>query len=440
MAVEITVPRLGWTMEEGIFTQWLKSEGEHVEEGESLYELESDKATQEVEGFDTGILRIAPDAPEPGGTVKVGQVLGCVTKDGEPPTWETNAAEAPAPPAADAPPATTSPAPVASPAARRLAHELGVELSAVTATGKGGRISIDDVRDAATATEPAPEISTPRNNGETVLISPRAARVASELGIDPTILTGTGKGGRIRECDVRNAADSAPATLPPNATRTPTSATRRTIARRMIAGVTEAAPVTLSAKLDVTNLVTARETMKSEGKQAPSPTAMFIHLACLAIERHPILNAEWHDDAIVIHNDVHMSVAVDTDTGLLVPVIRQANTKSIAQIDQELRSLAATAREGKLKLDDMQGGTFTVSNLGLYPVDAFSPILNLPQCAILGIGRINHEPAVVNATIVPRHMVTVSLTIDHRVIDGADGGRFLESLCQCLEQPSVFSQ
>ena len=440
MAVEITVPRLGWTMEEGIFTQWLKNEGEHVEEGESLYELESDKATQEVEGFDTGILRIAPDAPEPGGTVKVGQVLGCVTKDGEPPTWETNAAEAPAPPAADAPPATTSPAPVASPAARRLAHELGVELSAVTATGKGGRISIDDVRDAATATEPAPGISTPRNNGETVLISPRAARVASELGIDPTILTGTGKGGRIRECDVRNAADSAPATLPPNATRTPTSATRRTIARRMIAGVTEAAPVTLSAKLDVTNLVTARETMKSEGKQAPSPTAMFIHLACLAIERHPILNAEWHDDAIVIHNDVHMSVAVDTDTGLLVPVIRQANTKSIAQIDQELRSLAATAREGKLKLDDMQGGTFTVSNLGLYPVDAFSPILNLPQCAILGIGRINHEPAVVNATIVPRHMVTVSLTIDHRVIDGADGGRFLESLCQCLEQPSAFSQ
>ena len=440
MAVEITVPRLGWTMEEGIFTQWLKGDGEHVEEGESLYELESDKATQEVEGFDTGILRIAPDAPEPGGTVKVGQVLGCVTKDGEPPTWETNAAEAPTPPAATAPPAATSPDPVASPAARRLAHELGVELTAVTATGKGGRISIDDVRDAATAPEPAPELSTPTNNGETVLISPRAARVASELGIDPTILTGTGKGGRIRECDVRNAADSAPATLPPNATRTPTSATRRTIARRMIAGVTEAAPVTLSAKLDVTNLVTARETMKSEGKQAPSPTAMFIHLACLAIERHPILNAEWHDDAIVIHNDVHMSVAVDTDTGLLVPVIRQANTKSIAQIDQELRSLAATAREGKLKLEDMQGGTFTVSNLGLYPVDAFSPILNLPQCAILGIGRINHEPAVVNATIVPRHMVTVSLTIDHRVIDGADGGRFLESLCQCLEQPSVFSQ
>jgi pyruvate dehydrogenase E2 component (dihydrolipoamide acetyltransferase) len=440
MAVEITVPRLGWTMEEGIFTQWLKSDGDHVEEGESLYELESDKATQEVEGFDTGILRIAPDAPDPGGTVKVGQVLGCVTKDGEPPTWETDASEAPTPPATTAAPAVTSATPSTTPAVRRLAHELGVELTAVAATGKGGRISIDDVRAAATAPEPTPQIAPTANKGETVLISPRAARVASELAIDPTILTGTGKGGRIRECDVRNAADFAPASSSSSASRIPISATRRTIARRMVAGVTEAAPVTLSAKLDATNLVTARETMKSEGKQAPSPTAMFIHLACLAIERHPILNAEWQNDAIVIHGDVHMSVAVDTDNGLLVPVIRQANTKSIAQIDQELRSLAATAREGKLKLDNMQGGTFTVSNLGLYPVDAFSPILNLPQCAILGIGRINREPAVVNDTIVPRHMVTVSLTIDHRVIDGADGGRFLESLCQCLEQPSAFSQ
>ena len=440
MAVEITVPRLGWTMEEGIFTQWLKSDGDYVQEGEPLYELESDKGIQEVEGVDTGILRSAPDAPEPGGTVKVCQVLGCVTKDGEPPTWETDAAESPAPPATTAAAAVSSAVPSASPAARRLAHERGVELTTVAATGKGGRISINDVRDAAAAPEPAPEIAASANNGVNNLISPRAARVAGELGIDPTTLTGTGKGGRIRECDVRNAADSAPAASSLSASRIPISATRRTIARRMVAGVTEAAPVTLSAKLDATNLVTARETIKSEGKQAPSPTAMFIRLVCLAIERHPILNAEWQDDAIVIHGDVHMSVAVDTDKGLLVPVIRQANTKSIAQIDQELRALAATARGGKLKVEDMKGGTFTVSNLGLYPVDAFSPILNLPQCAILGIGRINHEPAVVNDAIVPRHMVTVSLTIDHRVIDGADGGRFLESLCQCLEQPLLFSQ
>jgi pyruvate dehydrogenase E2 component (dihydrolipoamide acetyltransferase) len=367
--------------------------------------------------------------------VTVGQVLGCVTKDGEPPTWETAPAAAPTPAATPGAPAAGSEAPLSTPAARRLALELGVDLAAVAATGKGGRISVNDVREAAAARQPAPPIAATANRGGNILISPRAARVAGELGVDPTILTGTGKGGRIRECDVRNAAGSAPATPSSGASRLPISATRRTIARRMVAGVTEAAPVTLSVKLDATSLVAAREAIKRDGKQAPSPTAMFIHLVCLAIERHPILNAEWQDDAIVIHGDVHMSVAVDTDKGLLAPVIRQANAKSVAQIDQELRALAATARDGKLKAADMKGGTFTVSNLGLYPVDAFSPILNLPQCAILGIGRINHEPAVVNGAMVPRHMVTVSLTIDHRVIDGADGGRFLESLCQFLEQP-----
>ena len=409
MAIEIVVPRLGWSMDEGTFVEWLKQDGEKVEAGEMLFVLEGEKASQEIESFDAGILRIPPDAPQPGDEVVVSQLLAYLVEDGEVPPFEL---EATAKPKAPEPPRKEEP---------------------VT---------------QATAPAPEPEIQVPEPASappsKRTAITPRARRVARELGVEWSRLRGTGVGGRIREEDIRAAAQASkpptPAEVPPTAARgktVPITRIRQTIAERMVAGVDEAAPVTITTKVDASGLVALRDRFKASDQYeiAPTYTDMAVKLVAIAVGEHPMITGQWREDGIFIPKDVHIAFAVDTESGLLAPVIFDVPNKSLSKIAAESREIVDSARKGELKVDQLQNGVFTITNMGGYGVDSFTPIINLPQSAILGVGRIVREPVVLNGEVVPGETMSLSLTFDHRVIDGAPAARFLERICQLLAEP-----
>lgn len=412
MAIPIPIPRLGWNMEEGKFGGWLKRDGDPVRPGEPLFTLESEKATEEVEGLDAGFLRIPLDGPKPGDVLTVGTVIGYVVAraDEELPSLKQ---EVPAAPASE---------PVASPAVRRLARERGIDLRQIVGSGPGGRISAGDLAPATRESE------RPEKAGS----SPRARRAAKELGIDWTLLTGTGKNGRIRERDVRATVDRQPA-----GRVAPLTAMRRTIAARMLESQRTSAPVTLTTTVDATNLVNLRQQFRAAGDGAsPSYTDFLIKLAAAALVKHPLLAGQWTDHGIRLPDAIHIGFAVDVDSGLLVPVVRDVPALGVRQIAATTRELIEWARGGRLSAADMQGGCFTISNLGAYGIDAFTPIINPPECAVLGVGRIARRPAVVGDAMIPRDQVTLSLTFDHRIVDGAPAARFLQTLAQAVENPA----
>jgi pyruvate dehydrogenase E2 component (dihydrolipoamide acetyltransferase) len=376
MAIEIRVPRLGWNMEEGVFLGWLKRDGEAVRPGEPLFTLEGDKAVQEIEATDAGILCVAEGAPAKGDGVLVGALLGYLRGENEArPT-------APAPAVVRAA-ATT---PVATPAAAPVV------------------------------------VSAPARRERAV--TPRARRAARQLGVDLGQAIGTGRNGRVRERDV-TALAAAP------------SATRQRIAERMVHSLRSTAPVTLTTTADATELVVLRRRMKTDAGPVASVTDLFVKLAAVALQAHPSLNARWDGDRAVSSAAVHVGVAVDTDAGLLVPVIRDVPALSLAELAGRSRDLIDRARTRRLRADEMQGGTFTVTNLGAYGIDAFTPIINWPECAILGVGRIRAQPAVVAGRIVARDLVALSLTFDHRALDGAAAARFLQTLAGHIETPAA---
>jgi pyruvate dehydrogenase E2 component (dihydrolipoamide acetyltransferase) len=218
----------------------------------------------------------------------------------------------------------------------------------------------------------------------------------------------------------------------------PHTPVRRTIAARMVAGVTQAAPVTLTTKADASRLVAVRSGYQmASAAVVPSYADLLLKLVSVALRQHPMLQAQWHDDGLFVPEAVDIAVAVDTEAGLLAPVVRGVDRLTIEEIAARTRDLIARARAGTLKADEMRGGTFTVTNLGMFGIDAFTPIIQLPQCAVLGIGRIVREPAVVDDRLVPRDQMTLSLTFDHRVVDGAPAARFLDSLRRSIEAASV---
>jgi pyruvate dehydrogenase E2 component (dihydrolipoyllysine-residue acetyltransferase) len=390
MAIPITIPRLGWNMEEGVFGGWLKADGDTVRPGDLLFCLESDKATEEIESLDAGTLRIPPDGPKEGDKLPVGAVIGYLVAAGEEPV--------PARPATSA----TAPSPAAAAAASRE-RERSVQRPA---------------------------------------ISPRARRAAAELGIEWTTLNGSGRTGRIRERDVRAAAALSP--FPPalrgrgEIDSSSLPHIRRTIAARVVGSLRTTAPVTLTTTADATNLVNLRAQYKSatDGGPAPSYTDLLVKLATTAIQKHPALTGQWTDDGIRLPDGIHIGIAVDTDAGLLVPVVRDVLALGLRQLAAKTHDLIERARSGRLSASDMQGGCFTVTNLGAFGIDAFTPIINHPECAILGVGRIARRPAVVGDAIVARDQVTLSLTFDHRIVDGAPAARFLQTLVQMIESPA----
>ena len=354
MAEPIAMPRLGWTMEEGTLVEWLKADGDAVEAGEILFTVESDKALNEIETFSGGILRIPSDAPRPGDTVPVGTLLGYLLQPGE----EMPTAPPPTPTAEPVPP-PAEPAPVAKPT-------------------------------------PAPA----RSAGPT--ISPRARRVASELGVEWRALTGSGRTGRIVERDVRTAA----------------------------ARSGQAAPAILTTEADATELVTLRPRLKVEDAPAPAYHHLIAKLAVVALADYPQLNAAGTEA-------VHLSLAVDTGDGLASPVIRDAQTKNWAELAAEARSLALQARRRALEPEAVQGGTFAIANFGMYGIDAFTPILRPPYRAALGLGRIAERPAVREGRVVPRALISLSLTVESGLLENGAAARFLDRVRTLIERPEL---
>lgn len=418
MPTLVTVPRLGWNMEEGTLVEWVKADGDAVRPGDVVFRLEGDKAVEEVESLDAGTLHLPAGAPRPGDRVKVGAVIALLLQPGEvPPT-----------------PPTAQPAaglePPAGPAVRRLARERGIDLRQVAGSGPGGRILPDDIPAAAGATRPTP-------------VTPRARRLARQLGVDCATLRGSGRGGRVRERDV---AALAPAPTPPHAPAStspadpvvPHTPVRRAIAARMVESLRTAAPVTLTSAVDATNLVNLRGQFKAVAGAGPVPsyTDVLVKLAAVALRQHPLFAARWTDAGLVHAARIDVGIAVDTDAGLLVPVVRDVPALGLSAVTARTRELVERARRGALAAADLRGGCFTITNLGAFGIDAFTPIINPPECAVLGVGRIERRPAMDGDRVVGREVITLSLTFDHRVADGAPAARFLQTLARCVENPA----
>lgn len=384
MAVPITVPRLGWNMDQGVFVGWLKADGTAVRAGEPLFTLESEKSTEDIENFDDGILHIPAYGPRQGDVLAVGTIIGFVLQPGEPI------------------PTQNKPLPLPQ------------------------------------RSEPtAPETQLPmteKSSRHRPASSPRARRTAAKLGIDWRSAKPSGRTGRIRERDVLALTATNPETLPAS----PVSSLRRVIAERMLNSHRSTAPVTLTTTSGATELVKLRNQLKAaeeSGDTVPTYTDLFVKLAALALEKHPLLNSRWQDDRIVSPEGIHIGIAVDTDAGLVVPVVRDVPRLSLKELSIRSRDLIERARQRKLTASERQGSTFTVTSLGAWGIDAFTPIINYPECAILGIGRIRRCPAVLEDQIVIRDQVTLSLTFDHRITDGVPAARFLQTLTALIENP-----
>lgn len=448
MASDVVMPRLGWTMETGRVVEWLKQDGEAVAAGDMLFSVESDKAVVEVEALDSGVLRIPTDTPI-GVDAPVGAILAYILAVGED---APTAAAAPAPSAAAATPVVAPAAPAAafatapgaaqasaaiSPRARRVARELGVDWQSVVGTGAGGRIRERDVRAAASAPAAA----------DRVRATPSTRRLADDVGVDLERLAARA-GGRVSRADVAAAAlggsgaSAAASIATAGATITRMSAIRRVTAARMSEAAHTVAPVTLTTEVDATELVRLQGRLKDDlaasDEAAPSITALLVKLAGTALARHPELNAALDGETIVTYTRVDIGIAVDAGRGLFVPVVRDVAGRSAFAVGADSARLIAAARAGTLSLEEMSGSTFTVTNLGMFGIDAFTPIINLPEAAVLGVGRIVAKPVVIDEVteeVAVRKMLTLSLTFDHRIVDGGPAARFLQALCGMIAGP-----
>ena len=433
MATEILLPQWGMEMQDGTIVKWLKKEGDSVQEGEPLVEVETAKLETEMESIASGVVAhiLVPE----GATVPIRTALAIIAAPGEEvprPTGVTPAVTAPSPaqpPVSLAPSGRGAPGqPVAQvvPAARRLALQHGIDLAQIQGTGPGGRILIEDVQKAIEKPAAPPE-------RVSVQVVPAARRLAQQHGIDLAQVQGTGPRGRILIQDVERAMDALAA---PAAQVLPITGLRRTIASRMLESTLSMAQVTLTTEADVTDAMRLREGLSRQSAEGGlSPLHLVIMSTARSLREHPRMNAIQREDEVELVPEVNIGVAVSLPDGLIVPTIRRADEKSLGQIAREARDLADRAREGKASYDEVTGGTFSITNLGAYEIDAFTPIINPPQVGILGVGRALEKPAVHQGEMVKRSMMFLSLTFDHRVIDGAPAAEFLRAVKGHLEDP-----
>ena len=424
MAVEVTMPKFGLTMQEGTIQRYFKAPGESVRAGEPLYEVETEKVLYEVEAPASGTLAAAL-FPE-GATVECGVVIAVIAESGEDAAAlgarygdgavphagaPAAAAGAPARNAASASAAPAAPASSAaeaaddagarravSPVARKLAAELGVELARVAGTGPGGRVTREDVERAAAAAR-----STATASGTKA--APATAGAGAPAGAPAPAVAGK-----------------------PPASSVPMRGMRKTIADRMSQSLQQTAQLTIISEADVTAAVELRERLSRQFDFTYGD--LLIQAVARALLRHPRMNARLAQDAILIMPQVNVGMAVALEDGLIVPVIVDADRKSLREIAAVTRELGERARTGKLRLEEVSGGTFTITNLGTYGVDAFTPIINTGETGILGVGRIIEKPVIHRGEIARRSMMTLSLTFDHRLIDGAPAAQFLQTVVE----------
>jgi pyruvate dehydrogenase E2 component (dihydrolipoamide acetyltransferase) len=424
VATEIKLPRLGQGMEAGTIVRWLKSEGEQVEKGEPLYELDTDKVTQEVEADASGVLlKIAVTE----GEVPVGRTIAVIGEQGE----QVSAPEPEAPTDVDEQPQEEgSRAP-----ARDAERERGERAST------NGSEQVTEVKEPDRS-EQVTDAKEPARADGRVKASPLARRIARERGIDLASLRGTGPEGRIVAEDVERAG-TAPAVVSVaertgEAERVPLTSLRKTIARRMTEAW-QAPAFQISMSADMTRAVELRSRLVERAKEGlkPSYNDILIKVCAAALMRHRDVNARFGDDAVELLPSADIGIAVAVPNGLIVPVLRAAEVKPIEQIAVEARELVARTREAKLRQEDLEGGSFTISNLGMYGVEQFTAVLNPPQAAILAVGALEERPVVENGELAIRPMMTVTLTCDHRSLDGATASEFLRTVKDFLEEPGL---
>lgn len=458
MATEILLVKAGMTMTEGVVAEWHVPDGGSVVAGELLYKMETEKIALEVEAEASGVVRHAVRA---GTKTTPGALIGYILAAGEALPAGFAPAASPAPALTNGATSTVgNPMRTAaleggrlrsSPIARRLAKESGLDVVSIPGTGPGGRLVEADVLAARDAPRPlaAPVVATPPRE---ILASPLARRLAERLGIDLGSVTGTGPGGRITQEDVEAASArpgtpaGAPALLTPvppagperAGERIPLRGMRGVIAQRMHASLQEMAQLTMGMDVAMDEAVKLRgqlvDEWAAEGVR-PSYTDLVLRAVGKALGRHPLLNATVHETEIELFSEVHVGMAVAVPGGLLVPVIRHADRLPLKEIAAESTRLAEAARSGTLGLDEMAGGTFSVTALGMAGVDFFTPVINPPNVAILGVGRIHDAVAWEGERPVKRQVMTLSLTIDHRAVDGAPGAEFLGTVRDLLEAP-----
>lgn len=387
MSKEFVMPKLGMTMEEGTITKWIKKEGDKVEKGEPIVEVMTDKVNIEVESpYDGTILKILANE---GDVVPILQPIAVIGEEGEVVKVEEKKEE---------PKVAEEEIIKASPAAKRLAREAGVDLSLIKGTGPGGRIVEEDVKayiESHKKEEVTPVIEAPSQ---------------------PTPIV-----------EVVSSREE------------PISSVRREIATRLSKSYREAVHITLEFSADVTEIVKIRERLKEKAEanklSVPTFNDIFVRIVSLVLKEHPNLNAHFDGEKLTIFNTVNMGVAVAVKEGLLVPVVKEAEKKNVFEIAKITSDLVGRTREGKILPDELSGGTFTITNLGMFGIDFFTPIINPPQVAILGIGRIKEVLRPGNTVA---NEVVLSLSVDHRVVDGAPAARFLRDLGEALKDPLLF--
>lgn len=436
MAVNVTMPKWGLTMKNGKISKWFKSEGDSIQKGEPFFEVETEKITNVVEATAEGVVfQIVVSA---GTIVPVGTIVAVIAAPGEQPerikgiqagevteVTETSRGRA-ASPAAKVP-AEKEFVPT-SPAARRLAKELGVDLSLVKGTGPNGRITETDVKRFHEEGPPTPAAT------------PLAAEMIRQEGLDITAIEGSGEGGKITKEDVHRYLDLKERTAATSRVQSiPFSGIRKSIAENMHASLHTTAQLTIFCEADVTEMIRFRDMVREEYKQDEtvkiSNNDLIILAVSRALKRHPIMNSTLVGEEILLHDSVHMGIAVALPQGLIVPVLRNADRKGLLQIARQARELATRARDGSLTVDEVTGGTFTISNVSMFQVDGVTPILKSPETGILGIGRVKVKPAIYQGEIAIRSMMFVNLTFDHQVVDGAPAGEFLQTVVRYLENP-----
>ena len=434
MATNVLLPQWGMNMEDGTLTKWLVSEGDEIVEGQPLVEVETAKINSELESPASGVVSHIMAAE--GSLVKVGELVAVIGEPGEnPPRPEPGTSSAPAGARRrqrrrGARP-TGAAARQVTPVARRLARDNGIDLEEVNGTGPRGRITEQDVREA---------IET-RQNRPRVQIVPRARMLARQEDIDLANVTGSGPSGRITVADVERAIserDAGAARAEAVGEAVPLAGLRKIIADRMALSVSTMAQVTLTTEADVTNLLALRESLVAEWRphrMRPLDLDLIIAAVAGALRAHPRLNAHLVDGNVLLLNEVNIGLAVAVPDGLVVPVLRGADSVDLLGLARQMRDLADKTRKNALGVDDVTGAGFTVTALSNYDIDVFTPIIDPPQVAILGLGRAIEKPVVVDGEIVVRSMMHLSVTFDHRALDGVPVAEFISTLKASLESP-----
>ena len=415
MAEIIYMPKLSDTMTEGVVAEWTKKVGDKVASGEVLAEIETDKATMEFESFFDGVLLHI--GVEKGKAAPVNAVLAIIGKEGEDISALLAGANTPQPAAeavAPDPAPITQPTPVAQPIAA-----------------------------AAPTPAPAPAPVAASNASGRVIASPLAKKLAEEKGINIATVAGTGEAGRIVKRDVDHYVPYTPAQQTFNAapagiesyTEENVSQMRKTIARRLAESKFTAPHFYLTLDIDMDSAIKARKSMNQMDGVKVSFNDMVVKAVAMSLKQHPTINSSWLGDVIRRNHHVHIGIAVAVDEGLLVPVVRFADTKGLTQIGAEVKDFAQKAKDKKLQPSDWEGNTFTISNLGMFGIEAFTAIVNPPDSCILAVGGIKEVPVVKNGQVVPGNVMKVTLSCDHRVVDGASGAAFLQTFKNYLENP-----